>query len=627
MSPLRRFRSVLLAALSCAVAGAAVPALAGNSLIRLRLDGVVQESPNPFAEMFGGLFGQESKTLHQWLKTIEKASEDAKVGGMVLIVEQPTMSLAQAEELTRALTEFRSKGKRIHCYLDTGNNLSYAVATVADDITIPPNSGLETLGLRAEVMFYKGLLDKIGVQAEMLHCGAYKSALEPFTRTEPSPEAADNINWLLDGIYQRWLEMIAKNRKMETTKVEAAINSAPLSSDDALQHGLVDHVAGFPDFKLRMLKEYGKDVDVQKGYKRESPFGELDPSNPFAIFQVFTDMMEKASKPKQTGIALIYIDGPIVVGSSDQGGPFSSEPMAGSTTIRAAFETARNDADVKAVVCRVNSPGGSAVASDIIWDAATRCAAEKPLIVSMGGVAGSGGYYVAIPGDTIFAEESTITGSIGVVGGKLVLRELMNDKLGITTTEFKRGKRAGLMSAMRGWNEDEKAAMEEMLNEIYTQFKGRVMQSRGQRIKGDLEALAGGRVYTGKQALEHGLVDKMGGMDDALALAAKKCGIGDDYKVYVLPKQPDFADFMKMLSGEDPEDAFEFTRPEAQVGALLSGGLTRGPSGHALIDSALPLLRQLAPEQVRSLNEALINLSLMQKEHVGCFMPMLPNVR
>lgn len=606
-------RALLVSALMTAgLLAAAATAAEPRTLLRLQLDGPVPESPSPFNELFAGLFGGDGKTLHQWLETIQRATKDDKIAGVVLIIESPQMSLAQAEELTRALRELKKSGKKVHVYLDSGNNLSYALATVGDDITLPPNSSLDTVGLRASLMFYKGLFDKLGMQADMLHCGAYKSALEPYVRTEPSPEAAENINWLLDGLYGRWVAMIAENRKLDAKAVQAAVDEAPLPSDRALALGLVDHVAGFPDFKQRMFKEYGRDAKIQKSYKRENPFGDIDPNNPFAFFQVINDMMEKSSKPKPAGVGLIYVDGAIVMGKSEQGG-FGGDTMAGSTTIRAALEAAREDANIKAVVLRVNSPGGSAVASDIIWDAATRLAAEKPLIVSMGGVAGSGGYYVAIPGDTIFAEECTITGSIGVVGGKIVIRGLLNDKLGITVTEFERGKHAGLMSTMTGWEGEERNAMERMLGDIYKQFKGRVTQSRGPRIKGELEDLAGGRVFTGRQALERGLVDRIGGLKDALRLAGEKCGM-TDAKVYVLPRQPDFGDFMKKLAGEDTEDQWEIRPPTVAMSSPL-------------IDAAMPILQQLAPDQAASIRTALINLTLIQREHVGCFMPMVPMVK
>jgi protease-4 len=231
----------------------------------------------------------------------------------------------------------------------------------------------------------------------------------------------------------------------------------------------------------------------------------------------------------------------------------------------------------------------------------------------MGNVAGSGGYYVAIPGDVIFAEESTITASIGVVTGKFVWNDLMVDKLGITTTEFDRGKHAGLSSMNRPWSEDERAWMTTYMNSVYEQFKGRIVESRGDRIKGNLEDMAGGRVYTGKQALERGLVDRIGGLSDAIEDATDKAGL-DEYEVYVLPEARDFTDILAMLMNEDTEDEWEIS-------------LTPQATSDPLLRAALPLLEGLAQQQLRNIAQALRNLTTLSREHVGCFMPFDLTIR
>jgi protease-4 len=235
----------------------------------------------------------------------------------------------------------------------------------------------------------------------------------------------------------------------------------------------------------------------------------------------------------------------------------------------------------------------------------------------MGGVAGSGGYYVSLPGDTIFAEATTITGSIGVVSGKLVWNGLMQGKLGITTTEFTRGQHAALSSLNRKWNDGERAWMTAYMNSVYDQFKGRVTKSRGERIKKDLEEIAGGRVYTGAQALDLGLVDKLGGLSDALDLAASKSSLGRDYQVQVLPKPSGLEAFLallKKLTGQDQKDEFEI------AAATRLGG---DPTCRAL----LSLVGELAPAQVKELMRGLRNLFILQQEKVGCFMPVVPEIR
>ncbi len=590
------------------------PALAEKKLLRLRLSGSVLEAPSDNAALMALFAKEQSETLRDYVRTIHRAAGDRDINGLVLIIEQPEVSLAQIEELTAALKAFKAKDKPIYCYLDEADNRTYALAAAASHITLAENSMLETVGLHGQMMFFKGLLDKIGIEADMMHCGAYKSALEPFTRTEPSPEAAANVNWLLDGIYDRWIQLIADGRKLSPDEVKKLVDAAPLTAQQALEGKLVDDVSSFAAFRQRLHKEFGKDVAVLKKYE-EGAATEFDTSNPFTLIPQILQLFEQAAEAKeQPAVGLVYIAGGIVVGKSDQG---SFGSTAGSTTIRGALEEARRDDNVKAVVVRVDSPGGSALASDIIWVEATRCAAEKPLVVSMGQVAGSGGYYVALPGDTIFAEPTTITGSIGVVGGKLVWSGLMQGTLGITTSEFTRGKHAGLMTMNRKWDDSERAWMTQYMNSVYEQFKGRVTKSRGDKIKKDLEQIAGGRVYTGAQALDLGLVDKLGGLSDALDFAASKAGLGREYDVQILPKPSGIEAFLKVLSklaGQDEKDEFE-------VAAKV--GLPSDP----LLRAVLPLLGKLTPVELREFLGGLRNLLILQQEKVGCFMPLVPDIR
>ncbi|MEP0845719.1 MAG: signal peptide peptidase SppA [Phycisphaerae bacterium] len=589
-------------------------AQAEKQVLRLLFNGPIAEAPVPDAELMVLLGGEKPMTTLGLIRKLEKAADDADVAGIAMIIEQPSLNLAQVEEITRALKAFRAKGKLVHAYIDYATNLSYALAAAADHITIAENSQLDIVGLSAELSFYKNMLDKIGVQADMLRCGAYKAAAEPFIRSEPSPEFAENINWLLDGLYARWLGLIAEGRKLDVKAVEKAVDEGPLSAEEALKAKLVDVVGSYDDYKTRLHKEFGADVEFVKRYDEKKLEMEIDPSNPFSFFMEMNRVMEElfggAKETDKPGIGVVYVDGGIMVGPS-QNDPFSGS-TAGSTSVRAALEQARQDENVKAVVLRVSSPGGSAIASDIIWKAATQLAKEKPLVVSMGGVAGSGGYYVSIPGETIFADESTITASIGVVGGKLIWNELWENKIGITTTEFHRGKHAGLMSFNRPWTEEERAWVTKWMNEVYTQFKARIQTSRGDRIKGDLESMAGGRVFTGKQALERGLVDKIGGLADALAYAADKAGL-DKPQVFVFPREKGLAEVFAQLMGEETEDDWE----------LHSTPLGRDP----LLRLAAPLLSEAAPHQLRTLLSALQNLALLNRERVGCFMPYGLNIR
>lgn len=612
-SPLRHKFSVSLLAFGL-LAALCADALAQKQVLRVRLDGPMMEAPNDAAGLMSLLKKQQIRTLRYWVETIGKAASDPGIAGMMLIIEQPELSMAQIEELHRSISAFRATGKKVLCYVDFATNGTYALASAADHITLASTSELWITGLYGEMWYFKGLLDKIGVQADMLHCGAWKSALEPYTRTEPSKEAADNLNWLLDGIYGRWVGLIATGRNLPVEDVKKAIDQAPLSAEKALKLKLVDEVSSFAAFADRIHKEFGADVEIVKKYDgRETE--QIDFDNPFAIFSMFTSLMKEMQEPTDPGLGLIYIDGGIMVGKSDSD-PWSGETIAGSTTIRAAIEKALDDERVRAVVIRVSSPGGSAIASNIIYEAGRRLARKKPLIVSMGGVAGSGGYYVSLPGDVIFAEASTLTASIGVVGGKLVWKELMSDKLGITSTEFTRGANAGWLSPNRPWTDAERTRMSDYMNEVYAQFKDCVTQARGDRLKKPLAELAEGRVFTGEQALEYGLVDKLGGLSDAMKLARSKAGLAENCPVYQFPKASDLEQLLSLLtalSGGDKEDEFE-------VG--LGARLTADP----LLSTAIPLLNGVAPAQFREMVRVLRGLFIIQQERVGCFMNLVPGL-
>ena len=589
-------------------------ARAEKRLLRLMFNAAVTEAPSA-SELDFLMSGDKPRTLRDWVNLIDKASKDPKIDGALMFVSSPTVGISQIEELTRAIKRFQARGKKVWCFLDHAGNGAYALASAADHISLTENGSLDVIGLNAQLMYFKGLFDKVGIVADMLHCGDYKSALEPYTRTEPSPEAAEQINWLLDGIYEGFVSLIAEGRGLSPSDVKNGIDNAPLDANAALKRDFIDAVATLPAFKKMVRKEYGKDVEIVTDYGSSRPEFDLEMTNPFAMFKKIQELFSPIVKGEEDpGIAIVYVEGAIVTGRTEQG-LFGAGGTVGSSTVRAALENARTDDSIKAVVLRVNSPGGSALASDIMWDAATRCAAEKPLIVSMGNVAGSGGYYVSIPGDVIFAEKTTITGSIGVVGGKLVFKGL-TDWAGLSFTEFKRGNHADLYSTNRVWTDDERKWVQDYMVSVYEQFKGRVMESRGKRIKGDLEKLAGGRVYTGTQALELGLIDKIGGLDDAIKYAARKADLGIDYEVRVFPKPKGLAEILAQLFGESGEDVWEVASPKL----TLFGN-------HPFMQHFLPILEQLAPDQAAQLLKGLHNALILNDEHVGMFMPFELNIR
>lgn len=619
MKPAHRPARLTLLVTLAGLIAAASPALAAKRVLRIVLDGPVLEAPVEGAELWA-LFGAEMpKTLRATVKKIEKAADDSKIDGLALIIATPTLGPAQAEDLRAALDQFKRKGKPVYVYMDAAGNLGYLVASAASHVTLAETSWLETTGLNATTLYYKNLFEKIGVTAQMMHCGDFKSALEPYMRTGPSDEASQQMNWLLDGIYARYVGMIAKSRKLDDDAVKSAIDEAPLLADRAQELRLIDEVGDFAGFKKRLHKEFGQDVEFVKRYDEAKDGLELDFSNPFALFNVFQKMMEEGAESTASGpgsVGLIYVDGMIILGES------SNDPLmgtvAGSTTIRAAIEAARLDPQVKSVVLRVDSPGGSALASDIMWHALNRLAEEKPLIVSMGNVAASGGYYVSVPADTIFAQDTTITGSIGVVGGKLVWQELMSDKLGITHASWQRGDHADLMSTWEPWDQDEQQWMLHFMNSTYETFKQRVKTGRGQKIDQDLESLAGGRVYTGRQALERGLVDKIGGLSDAIATAADKAGL-TNYQVAVFPKEKGLEELFALLAGKETEDNWELDEVRTGPSAAAPRSML---ASDPLLRTALPLLRELDPTTLGRIIRDLRAATLLQSERVECYLPL-----
>jgi len=375
-----------------------------------------------------------------------------------------------------------------------------------------PTGYLFVTGLYGEQLFLRGLLDRMGVEPDFATCGDYKSAAEMFMRTSPSDEASEMYKWLYDGIYDGLIDMIAQGRGVSGEKARAWIDHGVYTAETATKAGIIDQVLHRKDLEAKLKKTYGKDVVFERRYgKKKTP--KIDLSSPFGVLQFYGQLLQPPKKESSDKpiVAIVHLEGSIMQGSGGSS-PFGSS-MAFSTDIAKALDEVADNDRIEAVVFRVNSPGGSAVASEIILDATKRVKARKPFVVSMGDVAGSGGYYVACASDVIFADPSTITGSIGVVSGKFATTQMWN-KIGITWSPIARGKNSGMLSSANVFSPSEKAAMEGYMNEVYEVFKGHVLAIRKDRLTKDIDELAGGRVFTGRQALEFGLVDRMGGLDD-----------------------------------------------------------------------------------------------------------------
>jgi protease IV len=573
-----------------------------------KLDGKLSEESAGDGLPFGGA---NSTSLKELVERLNKAATDPNVKAVVLLADGSQIGAAQREEVRQAMAKFRAGGKEIYAHSDSMGLGEFALLCGCTRVSVVPTGDMSITGMFGEAMFLRGLLDKLGVQPDFLTCGKYKSAAEQYMRTEPSPEAHAMQNWLMDSIFETYINMMAKGRGVDATKVKDWIDNGPYSAEKAKAAGLIDAVEHRQDFEAFVKSKCGTDIAFEHKYgEKKTP--QLDLSNPFAIFKILGDAASEAKAKKastKSAVGIVYVDGAISISRSGGISPFGATGGAYSNDIRKALDEAARDDSIKAVVLRVDSPGGSAVASEIILDATKRVKAKKPFVVSMGDVAGSGGYYVACAADTIFADQATITGSIGVVSGKLITNPMWS-KIGVTFAPYQRGKNAGMLSSATPFSPLERERMQSHMDEIYGVFKGHVKAIRGDRLKKPIDDLAGGRVYTGKQALELGLVDKMGTMQDAVRFVAEQAKLSD-YDVRVVPEPKNIIEQImeQATGGKDDSKRLDTSAPRLNL------------AGPSLLDMAAPHLQHLDPQRVRMIRTALRQLQTLHQEGISLVMP------
>ena len=547
------------------------------------------------------------KTLVERLKA---ARDDEDVKAVVFLLGSTSLGAGQIEEIRGLMDQIKAAGKDVHVHADTATTGSYLLLSGASRLSIVPTGYMFLTGLNGEALYIRGLLDKIAVTPDYLTCGAYKSAAETFMCKAPSPEADEMTNWLFDSMYESYVELIASGRNTTAAKVRKWIDGGIYTADEALKQGIVDAVEYRPDFIAALEKKYGEDVEFDAKYGRKKST-DIDLSSPLGLFQLWAKLIAGPSSrtaSKKDSVAIVYVDGPIMTGKPTPS-PFSAGGIAYSSPIRKALHQAAEDDSIKAVVLRVDSPGGSAVASEIILNATKKVKAAKPLVVSMGNMAGSGGYYVACGADTIFADNLTLTASIGVVGGKFATTEMW-DKIGVSFKSYKRGRNADLLSSETVFTKPQRQKVQAWMDDVYGVFKGHVTAIRGDRLKKDIDELAGGRVFTGRQALELGLVDKIGGLDDAIEFIAKEAGL-KEYEIRVVPrlKNPLELLFADLSDGEqdDSHPLLSLTSPAVRTSSLL--------------EVALPLLEGLDPARFKAARTALMRLDMLQQDGAVLMMP------
>ena len=498
-----------------------------------------------------------TKTIRGLFNKLDALKTDDDLAGIIFKIDGVSLGWATLQEIRNKLNEFGDTGKETIGYLESGGNAEYLLAATMDRIVLTPTGSLNLTGLRAEVIFYKGLLDKLDIEADMLAMGKYKSGVEPYMRDGMSDAFRESMTALLDDLYAQLLNHIAESRDgISTETASDLINRGPFTAEEAKQEKLVDALQYY-DALVTTLKATSEDEEVQivkPSFERKRTVPNM---NSFAgLMQLFSILNppQRARAAGENQIALIYASGPIL---PDIDSPFISMSAITPKELKKAFEKARTDDAVRAVVLRIDSPGGSALASDLIWREVMLTQREKPVVVSMGNVAASGGYYIAMAAGTIVAHPSTLTGSIGVFGGKLNLKGLYN-KAGLTKEIIAHGQNATLYSDYGGFTPTERERVEKMMKTVYKDFVSKAAAGRSKTFD-DIDEIAQGRVWTGKQAQQLGLVDELGGLDDALSIAKEQAGFAEDDKVnlIVLPKQrPLFEQLIEQMI-EDTEGSIQ----------------------------------------------------------------------
>ena len=513
-------------------------------------------------------------TLIEALDTIARAGTDARVTGLVARIGDSDMGLAEVEELRDAIAAFRATGKRAIAYTDTFGELSsgtrsYYLASAFNEIWLQPLGMVGVVGLRVEMPYFRGTLDMLGIAPDFAHREEYKDAANMLTEKSMTGPEREELQALLDSINARMIQDIAADRKIDPATLNTLIDSAPLFTNDALKARLIDHVGDRAD----AITSFGAAPKLLTLENYRDQAGEAHQSGPT--------------------IALIYATGLIGRGGGD-GGNVLTGGESDTDKLTRAFRLAQEDKDVRAILFRIDSPGGSATGSETIWEAVERAHnSGKPIIVSMGDVAGSGGYYIAAPADKIVADPATLTGSIGVVAGKLAVGGLLQ-KFGAGTDALQTGANAGLFSPFQEFSPAERDKLNAALDDLYGGFKARVAQ--GRKLSNDaVEAVAKGRVWSGIDAQSRGLVDTLGGFQTALNLAKQSAGIAASQdvtlKVYP-PQKTGVAAIADRLMGESSDDNAETLLPTRWI------ALWRASVQRAVLALAPPGALTMAPVEL-----------------------------
>ena len=514
-----------------------------NSVLHLKLNkAVVDRAPKDPFENFEieGFQNEKRMTLGNVLEALENAAEDDKIKGVYLDLSGVRMGYPALSDIREALQKFKASEKFVYAYGEELTQGSYYIASMANEFYLYPEGGMSFQGLGAELMYMKGMLEKLDIEAQVIRGpnNDYKSAVEPFMADKMSDANREQIDRLLTVLWDDMITAISESRGVSKEQLNLLADSLSIANaQDAVDHNLADGLKYqdevYADLRSKLeLEEDDKINFITLEKYMKAPKGDTDEDE------------EDKRKPWEIEekIAVIYANGGIISGEGD-------DENIGSERIAKAIRTARKDSTIKAIVLRVNSPGGSALASDVIWRETVLAKKEKPFIVSMGDVAASGGYYISCSADKIYASPSTITGSIGVFGIIPSMEGFFNNKLGINFERVTTNEHSAFMKSMKPMNDVELAIVQKSVDDIYYNFIGKVAEGRGMTTD-EVDALARGRVWTGLDAKTNGLVDELGNLDDAIAYAAEMAGI-KDYRLKELPKLKDpFEEIFKNMADD-----------------------------------------------------------------------------
>ncbi|MDA3823819.1 MAG: signal peptide peptidase SppA, partial [Bacteroidales bacterium] len=515
-----------------AASGSDEPFVDDNTVLVAKFDSPILDRANDFSFSPANLMSlniESAMGLDQVLKDLEKAKEDEDISGIFLRLTATPNSMATIEEVRDALIDFKESGKFILAHADSYSQKTYYLASVADKIYMTPTGDFSFQGLSAEVMFYKRALDKFGVDMQVVRHGTFKSAVEPYLTDKMSDANREQLTVMIGSIWNQMIGEISKSRGISVEDLQGFANNMSVTFDDqAVEKGMIDG-----------LKYYDEVLDELKSMTETDDDDDL----PAISLNKYADVSVHSKKKEDSKgrVAVIYAMGNVVTGDADEG-------SIGSDRIAKAIRQARKDDKVKAIVFRVNSGGGSALASEVIYREIKLASEAKPVVASLGDVAASGGYYIVCEADTIVASETTITGSIGVFGVLPNFQELMNDKIGITTGVVKTNKFSDIQSVSRPMTADERTLIQSYVDDVYTTFVSHVAEGRSMTFE-EVDALGGGRIWSGSNAMENGLIDVYGGLEKSIEIAAEMAGL-ENYRVTSLPKLEDpFTAIMNQLMG------------------------------------------------------------------------------